>query len=244
MRIKYVLIALTGMSFLGMKAASVLTAHGEKTYSLADSRNVPLDHKLLEIMNFRNGVFIEVGALDGNDTSNTKLFEEFYGWTGVLIEPSPNLFAQLCANRPKSKCFKCALGSFDQDGSYAYGDFDGKAMSSLVGRTGRPANVRVLLRSLQSVLDECNICHVHFFSLDTEGYELNILKGIDFNKTVFDYMLIEIYNRQFAEIVMFLDERGYHLMSRFSDYNKVANPRWDGKHNDYLFRRRDLNDSY
>ena len=208
------------------------------SYSAADYRGVPLDHLLLEIMNFKNGTFIEVGAYDGVKYSNTKLFEECYNWKGILIEPSEVLFSELCKNRPNSKCFQCALGSFEENNAYGYGDFDGHPMSSLTERIDRPADTKVLIRSLQSILDECNINHVHFFSLDTEGYELNILKGIDFKKTTFDYLLIEIYSHQYDQIVSFLSSKGYYVVKCLSNYNKKSNPSWDGTHNDYLFKRK------
>lgn len=199
---------------------------------------VPLDHKLAKILDYREGVFIEVGAHDGLAQSNTKLLEENYGWTGVLVEPSETLFQRLTINRPNSLCVQCALGSFIEDGTYAYGDFDGNLMSSLSGeRLKRVAQQRVLIRSLQSILDETGLTHIDFFSLDTEGYELNILKGIDFEKTTFDYLLIEIYQEQYEAIVGFLAKRGYRLVENFSNYNPISNPFWDGTHNDYLFTR-------
>lgn len=215
-----------------------LLAH-RMSYSAKDYRGVPLDQMLAEIMNYKNGIFVEVGAHDGITSSNTKLFEELYGWTGVLVEPSKVLFSSLCANRPNSKCFQCALGSFEENGTYAYGDFNGNLMSSLTGRSKCTAKIRVFIRSLQSILDECELRHINFLSLDTEGYELNILKGIDFNRTKFDYLLIEVYKHQYNEIISFLSDKGYDLITCLSNYNRASNPGWDGTHNDYLFKRRD-----
>ena len=208
------------------------------SYSAQDSRGILFDHKLTELMNFRNGTFIEVGAFDGISSSNTKLLEELYDWTGILIEPSEKMFKSLYKNRPKARCFQCALGTFQENEAYAYGDFDGHLMSSFTNRRQKPANQKMLIRSLQSILDECEVHHINFFSLDTEGYELNILKGIDFNKTTFDYLLIEIYKHQYNDIVDFLQEKGYELICNFSNYNRTSNPKWDGTHNDYLFQRR------
>jgi FkbM family methyltransferase len=213
------------------------SSHAGKTYSSLDNNGVPFDHKLIEIMNIPNGTFIEVGAYDGVWSSNTKLLEECYGWTGILIEPAEISFKKLQENRPLARCFKCALGSFEEDETYKYGDFDGGAMSSLIGRTDRPKIYAVYIRSLQSVLDECSLHHVNFLSLDTEGYELNILKGIDFSKTTFDYILIEIYQHQYSDIVSLLSSHGYELATCLSNYNKNSNPGWDGTHNDYLFKR-------
>lgn len=231
----------TVCSYLSHANAEPLLDHGQKTYSLVDCLGMPLDHKLLEKINLRNGVFIEVGANDGVTQSNTKLLEEYYGWTGILVEPSPCVFSKLCDNRPTAHCFQCALGAFEQENTYVYGDFDGDLMSSIDGkRRQNAAEHKVLMRSLQSILDEVGYSHINLFSLDTEGHELAILNGIDFSKTIFDYLLIEIYNRDYEEIINFLSSKGYDMVERFSNYNLVNNPNWDGTHNDYLFQRKSV----
>lgn len=214
--------------------------HGE-TYSQTDCNGVPLDQKLIQRMNITNGVFIEAGANNGIFQSNTKLLEARYGWTGILIEPATALFNTLVTNRPTAKCYNCALGSFSQDGTTISGDFDGHPMGSVGGkRLNRSASQFITVRSLQSILDECNITHVNFFSLDTEGYELNILNGIDFSKTTFDYLLIEIYPNEHQEIMSLLESKGYVFIENFSNYNLITNPGWDQTHNDYLFKRKEL----
>lgn len=227
---------LAGLTIFALLTTSLCI--GEVSYSHADCKGIPLDQKLIQLMPFDHGIFIEVGANDGIAQSNTKRLEEFHGWTGILIEPSECLFSQLTSNRPNSRCFQCALGSFEEDGSYISGDFDGGLMSSIGGkRQERPPEQTVLVRSLQSICDEVELKHIHFFSLDTEGYELNILKGIDFQKTTFDYLLIEIYSHQLVEIISLLNQHGYRLVENFSNYNPIDNPFWDGTHNDYLFKR-------
>ncbi|MCH9613374.1 MAG: hypothetical protein SP1CHLAM54_03730 [Chlamydiia bacterium] len=213
--------------------------YGNLSYAGCDSKGVPLDHKLLDYIRDQNGVYIEVGANDGVIFSNTKLLEELYGWTGILVEPSECLFTALCQNRPSSHCFNCALGPHEMDNTFVMGDFDGGLMSSVGGeRCHKPANQKVLMRSLQSILDETAINHVDFFSLDVEGYELDVLKGIDFDKTTFDWLLIEVYVSELNELVSFLDQRGYECIENFTNFNLVDNPGWDGTHNDYLFKRK------
>ena len=49
--------------------------------------------------NIQNGVFVEMGALDGNTFSNTKFFEETRGWRGLLIEPSRVNFEKIIVNK-------------------------------------------------------------------------------------------------------------------------------------------------
>ncbi len=154
-RSKHFPLYLLMSAFLGVHHFAKALRSPQSTYSYVDYRGVPLDHMLIELLNREHGTFIEVGAVDGLFQSNTKLLEEQYGWTGILVEPSGNLFEQLCKNRPYSHCFQCALGSLEENDTYAYGDFDGHPMSSLTGRRDNPQSSRVLIRSLQAILDEC-----------------------------------------------------------------------------------------
>jgi hypothetical protein len=49
-----------------------------------------------------NGFFIEAGAADGETISNTLYFETKYDWTGLLVEPNPNLLKKLYAKERKA----------------------------------------------------------------------------------------------------------------------------------------------
>ena len=76
---------------------------------------------------------------------------------------------------------------------------------------------------------------IDFISIDTEGYEFEILKGLNLDKNKPRYMLIEIYQKDYEKICNYLTSKNYYLHSNFSNYNKIDNPIWDGSHNDYLF---------
>jgi len=54
-----------------------------------------LDKSLETFIDFNNGYFVELGANDGVNQSNTLYFEHFRGWRGVLIEPCPPNFEAL-----------------------------------------------------------------------------------------------------------------------------------------------------
>ena len=55
----------------------------------------------------KDGVFVDIGAHDGVLLSNTYFFEKHLGWKGICIEPIPEIFNQLKANR-KPYVFKAA----------------------------------------------------------------------------------------------------------------------------------------
>lgn len=49
-----------------------------------------------------HGFFMESGAHDGEDLSNTLFFERFRQWTGLLIEPQPQFYKKLKMKNRKS----------------------------------------------------------------------------------------------------------------------------------------------
>jgi FkbM family methyltransferase len=204
---------------------------------ISDKSESTLSDKLEEYLKESNGFYIECGANDGLFQTNT-LFLEHRGWSGLLIEPSPNAFEDLILNRsPITNYFEnCALVRSNKM-LFVYGDFDGHPMSSVNSvRRGTETKLKIEAKTLQTILNCRNITKVDFFSLDVEGYELEVLKGLDFSLNPPGWLLIEIYRKDFKKINRFLKFRGYHLITNLSNYSKETHPLWDGSHNDYLFK--------
>jgi len=66
---------------------------------------------------------------------------------------------------------------------------------------------------------------INFFSLDVEGSEIEVLKGIDFNEFIFEYICVE--TRNFEVIEEFLNNHGYLCFEKLTT---------GGSHSDYFFR--------
>ncbi len=183
------------------------------------------------LQDIENGVFVEAGAHDGLFQSNTKILEDL-GWTGLLIEPSKSVYEQCKINRT-SFVENCALVSFDYQNPLISGNFDGTPRSVVNPNSNIVSNAR----TLDSLLTEKNIKHVDFLSLDVEGYEIEVLKGINFDTTTFGFMLIEVnydsYTLEFLE--NFLLEKGYKNIKNISNFRFDNTPGWPGNHQDYLF---------
>jgi FkbM family methyltransferase len=212
-------------------------------YSHVDSNGEPLENKLDKLFNKEYGFFIELGANDGLTQSNTAFFEKSRKWSGILIEPSIIGYELCLKNRPNSICFNYACVSNDYKDDFVYGDFQQNSlMASINGeRLGSNSLTQVKAITLEHILDSQNITTIDFLSLDTEGYELNILKGLNLDKYRPNYMLIEIYKHDYDNIITFLKEKKYTLICNFTNYNTITNPQWDGTHNDYLFVNNLLN---
>lgn len=190
----------------------------------------------------RPGFFVELGANDGYSQSNTWFLEKEFGWRGVLIEPSPAEFVHLRRNRSKDNCFFCAacvdFGYAEAFVRMRYsglmtvtdGDTDlphGTKAHTESGRRFLPDGVEpfdfaAIARPLQSILDDSRApsC-VDLLSLDVEGFELSVLRGVDHERTRFRHLLIE--SRSPDELDRYLASHGYALVDRLS-------------HHDYLYR--------
>ena len=68
-------------------------------YSFSKSEFIQ-DLFVLNKLNFkRRGFFVEIGASDGENYSNTYLLEKKFGWNGILCEPNKNYIKQLKKKR-------------------------------------------------------------------------------------------------------------------------------------------------
>lgn len=177
-----------------------------------------LDQKMLEYLDYDNGVFVEAGANDGISQSNTCFYEREKNWTGLLVEPNVSKFNQCKINRPKSYVENYALVSKNYNGNTIQGDFSDTNYNSLVASVtdiGDWDNIYLRSRrnyivdnnvnlatvetiTLTKLLDKHGITNIDFFSLDVEGYEISVLNGLDFYRFRPKYILIETAN--FVEI--------------------------------------------
>jgi FkbM family methyltransferase len=201
-----------------------------------------LDRKLEPYLPTRPGVFVEAGANDGHLQSNTYYLERFCGWTGVLVEPIPELFEICRRERPNSRAFNCALVAPAAEGELIPMTYGG-LMSVVAGAQGSPHedrahaqagnmngwdvtyDVDVPGRTLTSVLEEAGVDHVDLLSLDVEGHEADALRGLDLDRFPPRLALIEIMtDERRAAIEEILGDR-YELVDRLSPH-------------DYLYRHR------
>ena len=182
-----------------------------------------LDVKLLDHLNFNHGFFIECGANDGVNQSNTWYFEKYLNWNGLLIEPHKKLFKELKKNRSKKNIFiNSCLVSKDYKKEHIY--LSNRNLESKVMNTYDELNSKVDTITLEQIfLDKKISQKIDLFSLDVEGYEFEVLKGIDLSKFNIEHILVETNNLVLMRD--FLDKFNYQYVENFS-------------HHDFFFKKR------
>jgi FkbM family methyltransferase len=197
-----------------------------------------LDRALSAYLDIDYGYFVELGANDGVSQSNTLHFEKFRGWSGVLVEPTPHNFLKCRANRSShTHIFCCACTAFDYAEKFvevAYSNL----MTTPIGldsdisdpiahaREGRrflaPADTVFTFgaraRPLNDLLIEAGSpATIDLLSLDVEGAEMEVLKGIDHDRFRFRYICVEC--RDIDRMTAYLKTNGYELVEKLSGHD-------------------------
>ena len=170
---------------------------------LKDKRNDQITSQLYQDMfaefivgNSFEKNFLEFGATDGLNLSNTYSLEKFSNWSGVLAEPDTQWHNNLKLNRPNTKIIHDCVwiksnetldfissseGELSTIESYKYSD-----QVSIPGNSKRRNKninkIKVNTISLNDLINtEFNNSSPSYISIDTEGSEYDILKSFDFD---------------------------------------------------------------
>lgn len=186
-----------------------------------------LEEKVLirQYFNYVNkGFFVEVGANEPISIYSQTWHLEEIGWTGILIEPINEIFQDIVVKRKNSIAYNVACDSPENIG---FAELKIPFVSAGVLDTGKAAleveidhcgfseykkeTVRVV--TLDSILAEHHIERIDFLSIDVEGKELDVLRGLNFKK--YRPRLILLEDRLvFLNKHRYLKNNGYKLVKR------------------------------
>jgi len=181
--------------------------------------------------NKKNGFFIEAGAWDGEDLSNTIFMETQMDWTGLLVEPNNGVYQKLLGKKRNAHSINSCLSikgyaekvKFDTADVFgAIEDQDNPNKDDLLDLRNRYQNqfrnkdvaresVLVQCFPLYSLLLSLGNPRVDFMSLDIEGSELDVLRTIPFDKVHIELFLIETAHSNVTAITQLMRQNGYEM---------------------------------
>lgn len=148
----------------------------------------------------RSGFFVEAGVGSGKTISNTYMFEKYLGWDGLLMEPNRSLHDSISSCRDVRLDRRAAASQSGKVITFEeYPDM--QELSRLAGaKSHNMGNAKVKTYevetvTLNDVLAEINAPkEIDLVSIDTEGSEVDILKGFDLSKYRVNVMVLEHNN--------------------------------------------------
>ena len=173
----------------------------------------------------RNGTFVEIGGYDGWLGSNCVFFEKVLGWTGLVVEASPQ-FVQRLGETRSAEVVHAAVS--DRDGAAEFlevtsgltqmgGLLDHYHAETLqrVRRDERHSETAVTVPStrLDTLLRDHGIEKIDYLSIDVEGAERAALRSLDFDE--FDITALSIENSR-------PDRESYEDVMALAGYRQVA----------------------
>lgn len=181
---------------------------------------------ILDYNRKKNGYFVDIGAYDGVELSNTYILERDYQWTGLCVEANTLVYPSLIANRTCICSNDCVSTKDGEEVSFMEGGICSSAIRNeyaakltkynfrrrLVAGEGR----RVLKTAyrLETILRKNEVpAVVDYLNLDIDGLEYQILKGFDFSKYRFGMITVEMNNDREA-LTELLVANGYYFDRR------------------------------
>jgi FkbM family methyltransferase len=164
----------------------------------------------------KSGFFVEVGANDPVERSQTWHLEQA-GWTGVLVEPLPDLAVELVKAR-SAMVFAVACSSPANIGRtlpfHVAGPLSSLHRDRMAPGAEPESIIDVQVRTLDDILIEANApAGIDLLSIDVEGHELEVLQGFDFARWRPRLIMIEDHVSGLDKH-WYLQSRGYRLIRR------------------------------
>lgn len=170
-----------------------------------------------------DGIYLELGAVDGVVYSNTKFFEDNLGFTGVLIEPQFNMFENLRKNRPKNILVNKAISNVNEEveflGNNPCGGIKKNMANKFINNWHKNSKSYIVkTEKISNILEKNSIKYIDLFILDVEGGELDVVKTINFEEVEIYLFCIELDGHNCEKdnkCRNILKEKGFEFCEKF-----------------------------
>ncbi len=165
---------------------------------------------LADLLEAPEGVYLEVGAWRPQEQSNSWQFYE-RGWRGVLVEPIPQAWPALLANRVGDCLYPFALSS-----KPGYGKIWANGPTSSLRPDQNPVDtcqVVVETRTLAQLVAEYSLYKIDLCTIDVEGWEDSVFAGCDWDTFRPQVLMVECLDDN-ANWRQAVDDQGYREIAR------------------------------
>lgn len=155
----------------------------------------------------RKGVYLDLAANKHIEISNTFFFDRCLGWRGICVEANPKYFGGLISHRSCQLVPTCVSSKPGRMPFLLDGAVGGIADTLQNGRKSKGTSVDLSCVTLTSIVRRAGVTEIDYLSLDVEGHELEVLKGVDLNEVFIKVITLEAAKNRQA--VQHLEAHGY-----------------------------------
>lgn len=174
-----------------------------------------------------NGTLVDIGAADGINNSNSRYLIEL-GWSGLLVEPNKKNFQKLIDLYSENKNIilenmGCSEKSIESAEFYIDQNDQYQQLSTFSSNQVLKCkkmyncgfiNDKIDLIKTSDLLLKHSLNRIDFMSIDTESYDTNVIKGIDFFMCDIDLICVEDND---MELNLILKNNGYNIIHKTSN---------------------------
>lgn len=201
---------------------------GRLGYTITKKNPNPLqdDNPLNAVKDFFNGseaIFFDIGMNYGQTTSKMRSFYP----TAVIhgFEPSKKCFHHIKENLKTENVFLYHKAVGSENSFLEFNEYSWSALNSLLKRSFTQSKIeetyQVEVITVDSVCKDNQIPYINFLKTDTEGYELEVLKGASemMRNNKVQFVFVEIFFKEnfigqssFGDIYNFLQAHNFDLV--------------------------------
>lgn len=170
------------------------------------------------------GFYVDVGANHPMRCSNTYLLYK-NGWRGINIEPDRVSYQLLTWFRGRDTNIRCGIGRGETGTFYRSKDPRQGTFRKEVASRNQSRGISLVheetiqMRELSDILREHRVTAIDVLSIDTEGYDLEVLETLDFDAVRPTIIIAEehdfdISKAETSPIFSYLSSKGYRLICR------------------------------
>mmetsp|Transcript_18764 Transcript_18764/g.18868 ORF Transcript_18764/g.18868 Transcript_18764/m.18868 type:complete len:292 (-) Transcript_18764:85-960(-) len=162
-------------------------------------------------MQGKTGFYLDSGANDATNLSNTYFFDICLGWSGLCVEPEERYHESLRSKRT------CKIISECISDTNRLVDMDHLGVGSKVNEksTGK-ITCNTLHNMLSRVQNGTSNYVIDLWSLDVEGYEMTILESVNFNEIHVRVILVEEFWLATRYLDRKLNDVGYNKFQQLA----------------------------
>lgn len=202
-------------------------------YYSQEGQDIYLSSLLFNLLdNDQEKYILDIGCNHPKKYSNSLFFERYFRCKTIAVDPIPTFKETWKKERPTAAFVSTALG--EHEGVVTLNipannsGFDNMFSSTTknnpkIGES-KSESLQVPCTTLTNILEQFEIREVVIASIDVEGAEMSVLKGIDFSKTKINCFVIEnntnnLYGDQ--KLRTYLKSKSYNFVARIGYLDDV-----------------------